>query len=112
MSTSPEVDAYIAAVPARHAERLSTLRAIVHRVAPDVTETIEWKMPVFKLGERTVCAASRANGVSYYLGEAVAADVIAAVPGMKHGKACLNVGDRVDLPEPVLEAAVRKRLLG
>ncbi len=111
MSAS-EIDAYIAAAKPRHAERLRELRALIHRLVPGIEETIDWKMPVFRAGERYLPMASRAGYFSLYIGQTIAADIIAAVPGVRHGKGCLNIGDRIVIPPNVLEAAVRKRLLG
>ncbi len=111
MAASPDtVDAYLAALPPARRERLEILRAVVHRIAPDVTETIEWQMPVYRSGEHYLAMASRAAYVAIYLGEAGVDAVRAAVPGLKAGKGCLNIGDRTPLPLDALEAAIRARL--
>ncbi len=68
-------------------------------------------MPVFRHGERYVAFASRAAYVSVYIGEELVATVAAGVPGLKSGKGCLNIADRVPLPLAALEAAFRARLL-
>jgi uncharacterized protein YdhG (YjbR/CyaY superfamily) len=106
------VDDYIAAVPPLRAERLSAIRAIVHRVAPGVVESIEWKMPVYRLGERYLATASQKSYLSLYIGKAQVEALCAAVPGLKSGKGCLNLTDRTPLPPAdLLEGAIRQRLV-
>lgn len=106
-----EVDAYLARATPLRRERLQTLRALVHMIAPDVTEAIEWRMPVFRRGERWVAMADQKSYLSIYLGcEARAAAVVASDPRLKGGKACVNIGDRADLPVAALEPAIRAAL--
>lgn len=106
------IDAYIASAPPLRAERLSAIRAIAHRVAPDVAESIEWKMPVYRVGDRYFAVASQKSYLSLYIGKAQVDALTAAVPGLKSGKSCLNITDTVPLPpEHLLEAAIRWRLL-
>ena len=113
MPTSPDVDAYIAATPPLRQERLSALRALIHRIAPDVVESTDWRMPVYRTGERYVATASQKNYLSVYLGnEDGVAALIAAVPGLKGGKNCLNITDRIPLPMEQLEPVIRRQLAG
>ena len=107
------VDEYIAAAPPIRQERLRAIRAIVHRVAPHVVESIEWKMPVYRLGEAYFATASQKSYLSIYIGKAQVDVLAAAVPGLKSGKGCVNLTDTAPLPpEPLLEAAIRRRLFG
>jgi hypothetical protein len=104
---APEVDAYIAALPPLRQERLLALRGLIHRVVPDVVERIEWKMPVFGVGDRWVAAASQKSYLSVYLGtDARAAEVIASDPSLKGGKACVNITDKATMPLAALEPAI------
>ncbi len=111
MSRSPEIDAYIAAAPPKRAERLIALRDAVHRAVPGVTESIEWKMPVYRFGENYVATAAQKNYLSVYIG-AVEAAGIAAASGLKGGKGCLNITDSRPLPVELIEAAFGRRLRG
>ena len=52
--TDPRVDAYIAKAAPFARPILSHLRALVHRAAPAITETIKWGMPFFE-HEGIVC---------------------------------------------------------
>ena len=104
----PAVDAYIAALePLRRAR----LAALIHDLAPDVVERIEWRMPVFGMADRWVAVASQKSCVSVYLGsQAEAAAVVASDPQLTGGKACVNIPDRAALPLLALQPAIRATL--
>ena len=109
---SPEVDAYIAALELLRRERLATLRALVHDTVPGVTEGLDWKMPVFRLGDRWVAIANQKSYISIYLGLIEAATVIATDPKLKGGKSCVNITDKTELPLAALAPAIRSVLIG
>ena len=105
------VDAYIAALPPLRRDRMTTLRTLIHTAVPAVTERIEWKIPVFGVGDRWVAAASQKSYISVYLGcEARAVAVIATDPALKGGKSCVNITDRAALPLGALKAAIADAL--
>ena len=106
MSRSPEVDAYIAALPPNRQVRLTELREATHRAVPGLVESIEWKMPVFRRGEQWFGMSSRAQYTSLYIGEARVARLVAADPRLRHGKACLNIQDSIALPLAAIEAEI------
>ncbi len=113
MAHAPEVDAYIAALDPLRRERLESLRTLVHSLYPDVAERIEWKMPVFSRGDVWVATASQKSCVSVYLhNEGGAAAIAASDPKLKHGKGCLNIPDRAELPLAALAPVIRDRLAG
>lgn len=106
-----DVDSYVAALSPDRRVRVTAVRALVHRIAPGVTERIEWKMPVFAIGDRWVAVASQKSYVSVYLGtDGDVAAVLASDPLLKGGKACVNIPDRADLPLLALEPAIREAL--
>jgi hypothetical protein len=108
----PAVDAYIAALEPLRRERLTTLRALIHEVAPDISERIEWRMPVFGRGDRWVAVASQKSYVSVYLRcQPGAAAVVATDSKLKGGKGCVNIPDRAALPLVALGSAIRGVLL-
>lgn len=105
------VDDYIAALAPLRQARVAQLRALVHDIASDVVERIDWKMPVFARGERWVAVASQKNYISVYLGtNEVVADVVASDPKLKGGKICVNIPDRAELPLTALGPAIRDAL--
>jgi uncharacterized protein YdhG (YjbR/CyaY superfamily) len=107
------VDAYLATLSPERQARVAAVRDLVHRVAPGVVERIDWKMPVFAIGDRWVAVASQKSYISVYLGTSGdVASVLASDPLLKGGKACVNIPDRADLPLAALEPAIRDVLTG
>lgn len=102
----PQVTAYIDALPPKRQQRLSELREASHRAVPGLAESIEWKMPVFRKGERWFGMSSRAQYTSLYIGEARVNRLVALEPRLRHGKACLNIQDSVPLPLAAIEAEI------
>lgn len=49
-STATTIDEYIAEFPADVQRVLSEMRALIHELAPDATETISYAIPTFDLG--------------------------------------------------------------
>ena len=108
---NPEVDAYIAALPALRRERLEAARRSIHAQFGDVGESIEWKMPVFRRGEAYVGVASQKSYVSVYLGcSDTARRLMASDPQLKGGKACVNITDSTPWPEAALPDAIATAL--
>lgn len=105
------VDDYIAALTPLRAERVAVVRRLAHAAFPDIAESIDWKMPVFRHGERYVAVASQKQYLSVYLGcQPLAAQVVASDPQLKGGKACVNIRDSVAMPEAALAAAIAEAL--
>ena len=110
---TPDVDAYIAALPPLRRDRLAAARAMIHAQFGDVREAIEWKMPVFRRGAAFVGIASQKSYVSVYLGCAdTARRLIASDPRLKGGKACVNITDSTPWPDEALRAAIVQVLTG
>lgn len=106
-----DVDAYLAAATPERRDRMNAVRALVHELAPDIVESLDWKMPVFRRGEAWVAVASQKSYLSVYLGNApLAARVVASDPRLKGGKSCVNIGDTVALPLAALRPAIAEAL--
>ena len=61
------VDAYINTFPADVQARMTTLRDIIHRAAPEVTESITYAMPTFKIdGMRLTYFAAWKRHIALY----------------------------------------------
>lgn len=88
------------------------MRAAVHAAFPDVAESIEWKMSVFRRGpDRWIAVASQKSYVSVYLRSVEwAAKIAAGDPKLGHGKGCVNIRDTVAMPVAALAEAVRAML--
>ena len=106
-----DVDGYLEGLSPDRRDRVASVRALVRDVYPDISEGIEWRMPVFRRGDKWVAVASQKSYVSLYLGcEPLAARVAASNPKLKHGKGCVNVRDTVAMPTEALRLAIREAL--
>ena len=106
-----DVDGYLEGLTAERRDRVAAVRTIVRETYPDIAEGIEWKMPVFRRGDRWIAVASQKSYVSLYLGcEPLAARVAASDPGLRHGKGCVNVRDSVAMPIEALRPVIRELL--
>lgn len=106
------VEAYVNALPE---PRRSTMQAIVTTIraaAPQAIESMMWKMPCFEARGRVLAAASQKSYISVYMcsDPALAAELRAAAPRAKGGKACVNFPDGVAVPLDALSAIVAREL--
>ncbi len=58
MSASEQIDAQIAEAPDWRGERLTWFREFVAVNAPELTEGFKWRVAVFELSDKPVCAMS------------------------------------------------------
>lgn len=67
-SGSPDVDEYLAVLPAEPRAALEALRKMIKAAAPDATETISYQIPTFKLGGRPLVGFAAFKGhCGFYL---------------------------------------------
>lgn len=100
-STAPDVDAYLAAVPAERRDVLAAIRRLCRDCLPDHVEGMLYGMPTYSRdGVPEFAFASQKQYISLYgmKPEAVAA-VRDAFAGAKIGKGCIRYAkpDTVDL---------------
>jgi len=106
------VDDYVEALSE---PRRSALRAIVKTVrdaAPDAVDSMKWGMPCFDARDRTLSVASQKSYISLYMctDPVLAAELRAAAPKAKGGKACVNFPDTVPVPLDALARIVAREL--
>lgn len=75
-SGSEVIDAYISEFPPAQREQMEALRAMVHRLSPDMEEVIAWGMPTFRLNKKYVFHFSAAK---HHLGLYPGPDAIEAM---------------------------------
>jgi uncharacterized protein YdhG (YjbR/CyaY superfamily) len=63
-----DIDAYIAAAPASVRARLTKIRTIIAKAAPEATETISYGMPTFRLHGNLLHFAAFAHHIGLYPG--------------------------------------------
>ena len=108
-----EIDEYLAAQAPEFRATLAQLRAIINAVAPDCTERVNYKIPIFRLKADFVAmsAAKRhcaLHTISYAIPVALKDQLKAA--GTRTSGATFHLKPGVDLPVPLLEKALRMRL--
>lgn len=66
-STASSIDAYVAGFPPATQELLEHVRALVHELVPEATETISYAIPTFDLyGKHLVHFAGFAKHIGFY----------------------------------------------
>ena len=95
--------------------RRGTLRAVVTTIrgaAPDAVESMMWGMPCWEARGRVLSTKSQKAYVSLYMctDPALAAELRAAAPRAKGGKACVNFVDGVPVPLDALATIVAREM--
>jgi len=112
VNKNKDVDAYIAAAPEEHQPLLKKLRAAIRKALPSAQETVESKMPVYKVnGEWFSAFAWRAKGVMFYICRIAVVDAFADRLG-KHrsGKSCIEMKPSKALSAAELESLATQML--
>ena len=66
-SNAGSIDEYLSGVPSDVRARLEELRALIHELVPDATETISYGIPTFDLnGKHLVHFAGYAHHIGFY----------------------------------------------
>ena len=109
-----EVDKYLAEQAAGFRETLEQLRGIIRAVAPECTERVSYKIPIFRLRKDFVAisAAKRHVGL-HMMSKAVPAAMKAELKaaGIWISGATLHIQPGIELPVAVIEKSLRARLL-
>ncbi len=95
---------YLAEIPEHQRPLLESLRTVIHKACPDVTEGIRYGMLDYP---GLANLAAQKNYVALYVASTVLATFKARFPGVSCGKSCL----RFARPEQFDEAAVHDLLL-
>jgi uncharacterized protein YdhG (YjbR/CyaY superfamily) len=101
MTPSPEVDAYIAALPDEKRVAMAALRETINAAAPDAVETIAYKMPALRRGGRFLVSydAYKAHYSLFPASDAVVAGLGDELAPYLTGKGTISFP--VDQPLPI-----------
>ena len=113
--TAQEVDAYVQDLEPERRAALETLRALVFRVAPEVVETMRYRMPTYEYGDEMLCAfASQKHYISLYMDVEIVKQHKAELTGLDLGKSCIRFRrlEQLDLEtvEKMLKEGIQKRV--
>jgi uncharacterized protein YdhG (YjbR/CyaY superfamily) len=112
MAESSPIDGYLAKLPADQHELLEGLRTRVHRLVPDLTETMSYGMPALR-HERGVLlwfAGWKHHCAIYPLTDAFLAANIHELEGYGRTKGSLHFTSEMPLPDELLDRLIRARL--
>ncbi|AQA17866.1 hypothetical protein BST95_06070 [Halioglobus japonicus] len=108
---TPEVNAYLQALPDNRRARITGLIDMIAALYPDALLDLKYRMPAFSQGDGWVSVGSQKHYVSLY---ACSAEHLAAFrelhPGVKGGKGRLNFRDRDDIALDDLKQVVRSAM--
>lgn len=112
MGADSSVEAYLASLPAEQRAALERLRGQVSRLVPHAIESISYRIPTFKLGDRALLwyAAWKAHCSIYPLTDSFLAAHADALKGYRRTKGSLHFTPDAPLPEPLVEELVKARL--
>ena len=108
-----EVDAYLEAQELEFRATLEHLREIVRRVAPEATERVNYKIPIFRLRKDFVAMSAAKKHIGFHtMSKAVPVamkDELKAA-GIWISGTTLHIKPGMDLPVDLIEKALRARL--
>ena len=94
-----EVDQYLEQLEPNRREALTELRALIHEVAPEVVETMQYRMPTYEHGEGKLCAfASQKRYISLYLEVEMLDKHRQELEALDLGKSCVRFKRLEQLP--------------
>ena len=114
MGQVPEVDRYLQRLPAARRDALTTVRALIHEVAPHVQETMRYNMPTYDTDVPLCAFASQKNYISLYLDTDLVEKHREELAHLNVGKSCVRFKKLDDLPletvrQILLETLARPR---
>ena len=108
-----EVDAYLAAQAPEFRATLAELRDIIKRVAPDSTERVSYKIPIFRLKKDFVAISAAKKHIGFHtMSKAIPAamkDELKAA-GIWTSGTTFHIKPGGELPVALLDKALRARL--
>ena len=108
-----EVDEYVAAQGEGFRETLEELRAIVRRVAPDCSERVSYKIPIFRLKKDFVAMSAAKKHIGFHTmsnGIPVAMKDEFKAAGVWISGTTFRIKPGAELPVALIEKALRVRL--
>jgi uncharacterized protein YdhG (YjbR/CyaY superfamily) len=102
-----QVDDYLKKQDPKRQAALEQVRSLILESAPDITETITYRMPTYVLNSPVCAFASQKHYMSLYMDTSLVAKYRGELAGLDCGKGCIRFRKIEDLPL----ATIRKILL-
>ena len=111
-TVAPEVEAYLAALPAEQRAALQRLRGAIRSMVPEATEEISYGIPMFKLGTKGVVAynAVAGGGTLQVMSSAALAAHAGELAGYRTGRGSVRFTLERPLPEALVKQLVKERI--
>ena len=108
--TAPTIDGYIEPFPPAVRARLSELRSLIRRMAPQAVEKISYGIPTFYLNGNLVHFAAFARHIGFYPGAEGIAQFAAELKPYKRAKGSVQFPHDRPLPLELIAAIVQFRV--
>jgi len=93
-----EVEAYFQALAPERRSALEELRSLILEVAPDVVETMKYRMPTYEYEDVLCSLASQKHYMSLYMDTGIVEKYREKLAGLSVGKSCIRFKRLEDLP--------------
>ena len=106
-----EIDAYLAALPDDVRSSLERVRSIVREAAPDCTERVSYRIPIFRLGKDLVGMAAHKNHCSLHsMSPSLMTTMSEQLKGVRVSGATIHFTPEDPLPRGLIKSIVRERI--
>ena len=106
-----EVDAYLADLPEDISSALERVRSIIRATAPQCTERVSYKIPIFRLGKDLVDISAQKNHCALHTMSPLLVKMMAEdLAGVKVSGATIHFTTEEPLARELIEKIVRSRM--
>jgi uncharacterized protein YdhG (YjbR/CyaY superfamily) len=106
-----EIDAYLAALPDDIQSSLERVRNIIRETAPECTERISYKIPIFRLGKDLVGMSAQKNHCALHsMSPSLMKALAEELEGEKVSGATIHFNPEKPLPKELVERIARERM--
>jgi uncharacterized protein YdhG (YjbR/CyaY superfamily) len=106
-----EIDTYLAALPGDIQSSLERVRNIVREAAPECTERISYKIPIFRLGKDLVGMSAQKNHCALHtMSPPLMKAMAEELKGVRVSGATIHFTPEKPLPKELVERIVRERM--
>ena len=106
-----EIDAYLAALPDDIRASLERVRSIIREIAPECTERVSYRIPIFRLRKDLVGMSAQKNHCSLHsMSPSLIKAIAEELKDVKISGATVHFTPENPLPEELIERIVRERM--
>ena len=107
-----EIDTYLEALPDDVRSALERVRSIIRETAPDCTERVSYKIPIFRLRKDLVGVSAHKNHCALHsMSPPLMKAMAEELEGVKVSGATIHFTPENPLPRDLIEKIVRERMI-